>query len=43
MPKAIIMWLKGEEVDRKILTPNIGVLGQKDIELVRLPVELLKD
>lgn len=43
MPKAIIMWLKGEEVDRKILTPNIGVLGQKDIELVRLPVDLLKN
>ena len=36
LPLAIVKWLKGEEVDNSLLTERIGVLAQKDIEIVRI-------
>lgn len=36
LPKAIVMWLKGEEVPIGLLEPRIGVMGQKDITMVIL-------
>lgn len=42
LPKAIIEWLKGNEIDNFLLTPKIGVIGQKDINLVRLPTSVLE-
>lgn len=42
LPQAIVNWLEGKEVAVEMLTPNIGVLGQKDIELVQLPQKALK-
>ena len=36
LPLAIVKWIKGEKVDRKILTEKIGVMAQKDIEMVCL-------
>lgn len=37
LPKAIIKWLKGEPVESHlILSPEIGVMSQKDIKIVRL-------
>ena len=34
LPLAITRWLKGERVDRKILTPEIGIIGYKDIVVI---------
>lgn len=42
LPLAIINWMEGKTVPVEVLTPRIGVLGQKDIELVQLPKEVLK-
>lgn len=36
LPKAIIRWLLGENVNKKELTPQIGIMGQKDIEMVKI-------
>lgn len=36
LPKAIVKWLGGEKVDEHLLTPEIGVMSQKDIKMVRL-------
>lgn len=36
LPLAIVKWLRGEYVDKSILTERINIMGQKDIELVRL-------
>lgn len=36
LPRAIIMWLNGEKVPIEMLTPKIGVRGQKDINMVIL-------
>lgn len=36
LPLAIVKWLNNEEVDEKLLEPEIGVMSQKDINLVRL-------
>ncbi len=33
LPKAIINWVKGEEVPLSMLTPEIGVLAHKDISI----------
>ena len=37
-PKAIIKWLKGEDVDFSLVNPRFGVMGQKDISIIELPV-----
>ena len=42
MPQAIVNWLGGKEVPGDLLTPQIGVLGQKDIEIVSLPESALE-
>lgn len=36
LPKAIVKWLRGEKVPMDLLTPRIGVMGQKDITMVIL-------
>ena len=36
LPLAIVSWLKGEDVAEEVLTPKIGVKGQKNIEIVTL-------
>lgn len=36
LPKAIIKWLKCEAIAKDALTPEIGVMSQKDIKMVRL-------
>lgn len=36
LPKAIVKWLRGEEVSTDLLTPKMGVMGQKDITMVVL-------
>lgn len=41
LPLAIVKWLKSENVERKILTERINIMGQKDIQLVRLQLEPL--
>ena len=40
LPKAIITWLTGEQLDVDVLKERIGVLGQKDIKIVRLESEV---
>lgn len=41
LPKAIINWLNGRQVEMNLLTPKIGVIGQKDINMVCLPENVL--
>ena len=36
LPKAIISWLTGKQLESDVLKEEIGVLGQKDISIVRL-------
>lgn len=36
LPAALIDWLQGQETDKNNLTYEVGVLGQKDIQIVRL-------
>ena len=36
LPKAIIKWLKGEQVERSLLEPTIGVIGHKELTIVGL-------
>lgn len=36
LPLAIVKWLKGQKVDKKLLQPKIGVKAQKDISMVIL-------
>ena len=37
LPKAIIEWVKKEKVEKEeILNINYGVLGQKDIKMIKL-------
>ena len=36
LPKAIIEWLSGNRADKALLTEKIGVMGQKDIQMVVL-------
>lgn len=36
LPLAIVKWLEGETVDKKLLSPKIGVMSQKDIRMVQL-------
>jgi carbamoyl-phosphate synthase large subunit len=36
LPKAIISWLQGMEVDTHTLSPRLGVLGHKDIRMTEL-------
>lgn len=36
LPKAIINWIRGNKIDSNTLKPKIGVLSQKNIELIRL-------
>lgn len=36
LPKAIVKWLKDEKVTAEELTPEIGVVAQKDIKMVKL-------
>lgn len=36
LPEAIIKWLSNKNVEKDLLTPEIGVMSQKDISLVRL-------
>lgn len=36
LPLAIIKWLKGEVVENDLLTEKFGVLGHKDIEIIKL-------
>lgn len=36
LPRAIILWCKGEEVLQELLTPRVNILGQKDRRPVRL-------
>ncbi len=40
LPRAIVGWLKGRKSDSEILSPKIGIVGQKDIELVQLPIKI---
>lgn len=37
LPSAIVQWLLGKKVDKKVLTAQYGVRGQKDIEIVKIP------
>lgn len=41
LPKAIINWLNGKQVALDLLIPRIGIIGQKDINLVCLPEKVL--
>lgn len=36
LPAALIDWLQGEETDKNNLTYEVGILGQKDIQIVKL-------
>ncbi|MCM1048301.1 MAG: ATP-grasp domain-containing protein [Clostridiales bacterium] len=36
LPRAIIQWLNGNDVDRNLLEAKIGVIGQKDISMVKI-------
>lgn len=36
LPKAIVQWLNGNEVDKNLLEANIGIIGQKDISVQRI-------
>ena len=36
LPLVIIKWLRGEEVDKSLLSESIDVLSHKDIEMVRI-------
>lgn len=36
LPSALIRWLQGKEVNKEMLTEEIGVTAQKDIRLLRL-------
>lgn len=38
LPLAILQWLKGESVEKSILTEKINIMCQKDIQMVRLPL-----
>lgn len=37
LPKAIVDWLLGRNIDKNILVPQYGIRGQKDIEMVKIP------
>ena len=37
LPQAIINWLLDKPVEKDMLTPRMGVFGQKDIRIVELP------
>lgn len=39
LPLAIVKWLKDESVENEILTERINIMGQKDIQIVRLQME----
>ncbi|MFQ7469748.1 GNAT family N-acetyltransferase [Amedibacillus dolichus] len=39
LPLAIIKWINHESVDKEVLTERINIMGQKDIQLVRLKIE----
>lgn len=39
LPLAIIKWLNHESVDKEVLTERINIMGQKDIQLVRLQIK----
>lgn len=41
LPKAIINWLNGKQVALDLLSPRIGIIGQKDINLICLPEKVL--
>ncbi len=36
LPKAIVQWLNGKDVDRSVLVAKTGIIGQKDISMVRI-------
>lgn len=36
LPSAIIKWVQNEDISENLLTENVGVIGQKDIELIKL-------
>lgn len=36
LPLAIVKWLRGEEVDKSLLTEHVGVLTHKDIQIVKI-------
>lgn len=36
LPAALIDWLQGKETDKNNLTYEVGILGQKDIQIVKL-------
>ncbi|WP_018394780.1 GNAT family N-acetyltransferase [Bacillus sp. 37MA] len=38
LPLAITEWLKGEEVDRAVLTEQANIISHKDINMVKLPI-----
>lgn len=40
LPLAIVKWLKGELVNKNILEEKIGIMGQKDINIVEIPDNL---
>lgn len=39
LPLAIVKWLKGEVVNKEMLTANVGVMSQKDITMVKLKTD----
>ncbi len=41
LPLAIIKWLKGETIDKKLLEAEANILGQKDITIVKQPNMIL--
>ena len=41
LPKAIIGWLLGEQIDSDVLKEDIGVMGQKDINIVKLERKMI--
>lgn len=36
LPRAIVQWLNGNDVDRSLLEATTGIIGQKDISMVRI-------
>lgn len=37
LPKAIVQWLNGGDVDQSVLVAETGVIGQKDISMIKVP------
>ncbi|PXX52518.1 acetyltransferase (GNAT) family protein [Hungatella effluvii] len=39
LPLAIVKWLNNESVEKSVLTERVNIMGQKDIQMVRLQIE----